>query len=31
MGIRIGAQLHLKKFYEASGFVAVGEPYDEDR
>ncbi len=28
--ITISAQLYLKKFYEANGFVAVGETYLED-
>jgi ElaA protein len=28
--IRISAQLHLQAFYESLGFVAEGEPYDED-
>lgn len=28
--IRIGAQTYLLKFYESFGFVAQGEPYDED-
>ena len=28
--IRIGAQLYLKRFYEAVGFVASGPEYDED-
>lgn len=30
MGIKIGAQVYLKKFYESLGFDAVSEPYDED-
>ena len=30
MGIKIGAQVYLQKFYESLGFEAVGEPYDED-
>ncbi len=30
VGIKIGAQLYLKKFYESLGFVAIGEIYDED-
>ena len=30
MGIKIGAQVYLKKFYESLGFEAVSEPYDED-
>jgi ElaA protein len=29
-GIKIGAQLYLKKFYEALGFVQCSEPYLED-
>lgn len=28
--IRIGAQLHLSKFYNSIGFIESGEPYDED-
>jgi len=28
--IRIGAQMYLKKFYNALGFVETGLPYDED-
>jgi ElaA protein len=28
--IRIGAQAHLKRFYEGHGFVDVGLPYVED-
>lgn len=28
--IRIGAQAHLKNFYERHGFVDVGKPYVED-
>jgi len=28
--IRIGAQAHLKSFYERHGFVYVGKPYIED-
>lgn len=28
--IKIGAQLYLKKFYEAFGFVQTGDVYDED-
>ena len=28
--IRIGAQAHLKAFYEKHGFVDVGKPYIED-
>ena len=28
--IRIGAQYHLKKFYESVGFQIAGEIYDED-
>jgi ElaA protein len=28
--IRIGAQAHLKGFYESHGFVDVGSPYVED-
>ena len=27
---RIGAQRYLERFYGDFGFVAVGEPYDED-
>jgi len=30
MGIKIGAQVYLQKFYESLGFEAVSEPYDED-
>lgn len=30
LGIRIGAQAYLKKFYESFGFEVTGEPYDED-
>jgi ElaA protein len=30
IGIKIGAQYYLKKFYASLGFVAVGEIYDED-
>jgi ElaA protein len=30
-GIRISAQAHLERFYAGFGFVARGEPYDEDR
>ncbi|WP_430459910.1 GNAT family N-acetyltransferase [Thalassolituus sp. LLYu03] len=30
MGIKIGAQVYLQKFYESFGFTAVTEPYDED-
>ena len=30
VGIKIGAQLYLQKFYEALGFIAVGDIYDED-
>ncbi len=30
MGIRIGAQAHLQKFYASLGFRPVGEVYDED-
>ncbi len=29
-GIRISAQAHLERFYAGFGFVAQGEPYDED-
>ncbi|MFT3760818.1 GNAT family N-acetyltransferase [Thauera sp.] len=29
-GIRIGAQVYLKRFYESLGFRSVGEVYDED-
>jgi ElaA protein len=29
-GIRIGAQAYLEQFYASFGFLAVGEPYDED-
>ncbi|MHA6494408.1 GNAT family N-acetyltransferase [Pseudomonas borbori] len=29
-GIKIGAQVYLKKFYESLGFQVVSEPYDED-
>ena len=28
--IRIAAQAHLAHFYGSLGFVAVGDPYDED-
>ncbi|MFH7017315.1 GNAT family N-acetyltransferase [Flavobacterium sp. FlaQc-47] len=28
--IRIGAQQHLSKFYNSLGFLAQGQPYDED-
>lgn len=28
--IRLGAQLHLKKFYESMGFKQTGDVYDED-
>jgi ElaA protein len=28
--IKIGAQFHLKKFYEGFGFKQTSEPYDED-
>ena len=28
--IRIGAQLHLERFYVDFGFVTASEPYDED-
>ncbi len=28
--IRIGAQAYLQAFYESLGFIADGEPYDED-
>ncbi|RXJ89013.1 GNAT family N-acetyltransferase [Arcobacter sp. CECT 8983] len=30
MGIKIGAQVYLQKFYESLGFKVVDEPYDED-
>ncbi len=30
MGIKIGAQVYLKNFYESLGFEPVSEPYDED-
>lgn len=30
MGIKIGAQVYLQKFYESLGFEPVGKPYDED-
>lgn len=30
LGIRIGAQVYLQKFYESFGFEVVGAPYDED-
>ncbi len=30
VGIRIGAQIRLKKFYESHGFLDLQEPYDED-
>ena len=30
MGIKIGAQVYLKNFYESLGFETVSEPYDED-
>ena len=30
MGIKIGAQVYLQKFYESFRFTAVTEPYDED-
>ena len=30
MGIKIGAQVYLQKFYESLGFKVVGEPYNED-
>jgi len=30
MGIKIGAQVYLQKFYQSLGFEAVSEPYDED-
>ncbi|MCG8275983.1 GNAT family N-acetyltransferase [Stenotrophomonas sp. NLF4-10] len=29
-GIKIGAQVHLQKFYGSFGFQPVGEPYDDD-
>ena len=28
--LHVGAQAHLRRFYERFGFVVVGEPYDED-
>lgn len=28
--IRIGAQVHLEKYYNTHGFVTLGEPYVED-
>ncbi|HZZ92116.1 MAG TPA: GNAT family N-acetyltransferase [Usitatibacter sp.] len=28
--VRIGAQLHLERFYASFGFARVSEPYDED-
>ena len=30
MAIRMSAQRYLERFYAAHGFVAVGDPYDED-
>ena len=30
MGIQIGAQVYLQKFYASFGFEAVGEVYEED-
>ncbi|RTE65314.1 GNAT family N-acetyltransferase [Amphritea opalescens] len=30
MGIKIGAQVYLQRFYESLGFEAVNEGYDED-
>jgi ElaA protein len=30
IGIKIGAQLYLKRFYESLGFIATGDIYDED-
>jgi|TARA_R110002050_G_scaffold11210_2_gene38121 ElaA protein len=30
MGIKIGAQVYLKNFYESLGFEVITEPYDED-
>lgn len=30
MGIQIGAQVYLQKFYASFGFQAVGEAYEED-
>ncbi len=27
---KLGAQLHLQGFYQSFGYVACGEPYDED-
>ena len=30
VGIRIGAQRYLERFYASFGFVTVSEPYDED-
>jgi ElaA protein len=30
MPIRMSAQRYLERFYTAHGFVAVGDPYDED-
>ncbi len=30
MGIKIGAQTYLRKFYESLGFKTVSQPYDED-
>jgi len=30
MGIKIGAQVYLQKFYESLGFNVVDKPYDED-
>ncbi len=28
--VELGAQAHLARFYSTLGFVALGEPYDED-
>lgn len=30
MGIKIGAQVYLQRFYESLGFEAASDPYDED-
>ena len=30
MGIKIGAQVYLQRFYESLGFEAATDPYDED-
>lgn len=30
MGIKIGAQVYLQRFYESLGFVAASEAYEED-